>query len=220
VSSFCTVAATCIAFDFALQISLFVAILLYDRQRAAKGKLWLCCCVKSSKVAPNSDDSGEIKKQELYIEHFFRGKMAPVVLSLPGKVCIMIFFIGLTAFFAIKIDSIVIGQTASDVVPSGSFVLDTTSDTQKYFLDSYGSPLAVANGQLSGWATVGSSSVYNRLKNVLSVLETSSDTSDDWGAKRAYCWIDASVTFDHITMFNLKDRLSSIPLLDTNIITA
>jgi len=48
VRQFCGLAACCVVTDFLLQITLFIAVLVFDRTRASKNRLWAACWITST----------------------------------------------------------------------------------------------------------------------------------------------------------------------------
>ena len=103
VQAFCTFAAITVAVDYVLQLTLFMALVAYDRMRASKSKAWYACCCEVA-------DDGKEPSSRSWLERMLEEKVAPFVLKPVIKAVILLVFAGLLGMFGYFATQVEVGQ--------------------------------------------------------------------------------------------------------------
>ncbi|CAN0269125.1 unnamed protein product, partial [Ascophyllum nodosum] len=160
VEYFCIYAGTAILFDFVLQMTAFVAFLTMDVNRQAAGRVDLCCCFKNKKfleeegvqrgvvVAAETGTAGagaatQKTQGGLHAEvhqlspvgRFMKEKYTPFLLSVPGKIVVLLGSAALLAAGIYGVTQATQGFEVLDLAPDDHYARDYTNLAREYDLD-------------------------------------------------------------------------------------
>lgn len=184
ISEFCALAAICVAADFVLQITLFIAIVVLDRMRASKNKLW-CCCITSSadpKEVPARDPgSGDARTANPKLMARF---VEPLLLSGPIRQgVVLVAFMVIVAFLGRGIGKVEIGSGSYMYAPTDSYYPKSIAVTEEHFAPADGDPFTVVATQLDTISTIEG---QEGILGILSALANSDHINAGWGTQ---CWL-------------------------------
>lgn len=130
VQSFCTYAAVCIAADFVMQITFFLAFVALDRRRAERGHYWFACC-KQPKEVPLPKAKGAVS--DPWHQQWLRNNFAPFLMKPAVRATVLVVYTGLLGLFVWGIFSVKVAQTQRDLSPRGSYLPQSIEADERLF---------------------------------------------------------------------------------------
>eukprot|EP00904_Undaria_pinnatifida_P001827 jgi/Undpi1/11645/HiC_scaffold_36.g13940.m1 len=161
-SSFCVYAALGVLAVYALQSTLFVALVVYDARRQEAGRSDCCPCFKTKNMDQRSSAlAGDaIAADEPWdpalgergrLEKFVGNVYAPALTKKPVKALVVGAFLVIFGFCAYGASKLEVSDTAEAFIPDGSYLLDTKAARERWDDSGMtGSGLAGVSGQLTG----------------------------------------------------------------------
>ncbi|XP_035246328.1 NPC1-like intracellular cholesterol transporter 1 [Anguilla anguilla] len=126
VKSFALYAALAVLFDFALQITAFVALLSLDARRQDAGRCELACCVTVSSPRPSNHGQGVLLPA---MKRYY----APVLLHPVTRVTVMVLFLFMFCASVFLMFHVTVGLDQELAMPKDSYMLEYFKYLYKYF---------------------------------------------------------------------------------------
>lgn len=135
IRDFCYFAAIGIAFDFFLQITFFVVLMVFSAQREEKKRYDWLCCVTAKNPSKNccSNKTFDENDFEEPMTKFLRDKFAPALLSPVGKASVIAITVGLLGASSYFITQLEVDMNFEWFVPESSPLQDVFDIRQKFF---------------------------------------------------------------------------------------
>lgn len=176
IRGFCITASACVLIDYLFQITLFMNFLQIDRMRARKGISWwfscCACCMRGRQVLPmqqttkvrNINDP-ETGRQDVKAGHHAKGGnsclenvlekyYAKLLSKLPVKVFVLIFFLGMTAFFFTEAINIQVGIVPESLNPADGAYVQYVYALERMFPNKPFLSIVFATNYVINWADI------------------------------------------------------------------
>ena len=128
-ASFCAYAAVGIVFLWAFASTFFTATLVLDERRQRDNRRE-CVCWMTRK---NDNSDADTKFEESGISKYFRNIHAPSILSIPGKVAVLLAFGGLLGFGAYGASNLSVENTQRAFIPSDSYLTSYINTADSFY---------------------------------------------------------------------------------------
>jgi len=146
-ASFCAYASISVFFLWALSATFFTAAMAIDEKRQRDNRRdCLCCMQRKNDVVEDDEDEGA---EEGRISKYFRKYHAPAILSVPGKVLVIIIFSGIFGYGIYGAINLPVEDSGRNFIPSDSYINDYVDASDEYFPSGGIYPLTITfeNGQ-------------------------------------------------------------------------
>lgn len=134
IRAFCQFAAIGALFDFILQVTSFMAVLVLSSKReAANRRDWVCCYVAPADAGGCIDKSPHDTTKDEILTVFMRDYYAPALLSKKGKAIVSVASVAICAFSIWAMLQIKIDFDLESFVPDDSHLRDTFDIREEYW---------------------------------------------------------------------------------------
>eukprot|EP00039_Didymoeca_costata_P017940 m.331449 g.331449 ORF g.331449 m.331449 type:complete len:920 (+) comp16731_c0_seq1:118-2877(+) len=173
IQDFCYYAAVGVTFDFFLQITFFVSIMLMSAKREEKGKYDFLCCVKASPENLNTkscSDKAFDPDSKGPMRSFLGGSFADFLLKPTTKVAVLVVTAALLGYSGWAYSELQVDFDPEDFVPRTSYLQDVYDVRDQYF-ERTAMPVAF----LSKEGSYETASTQQQMAEVSSSLQNSRD---------------------------------------------